>query len=215
MMRGHMSTRLLNVALFIFVLFSTALANNANAGLIEETIYTDSDGVEWIYFGSFVTNDGPVWSDAQLWNDENGNSAYGDIAGAVNGLEAAAIIFGLDINDIALSAYGGGINANGEVYLDPDTDDLTQIAEYAPIVNHDAWYVQVSGPVVLDDEDAASDDNGDGVYSEAGDQSAYVNDRSDVQTTYVFKAVEVPEPSTLAIFSLALFALSTRRFKKQ
>jgi hypothetical protein len=43
-----------------------------------------------------------------------------------------------------------------------------------------------------------------------------VNDRAvlNYNLNYVFKAVEVPEPSTLAIFALALCGLGVRCFKK-
>jgi len=243
-MRGHMSTRLLNVALFIFVLFSTVLASNAKAGLILGTIYTDTDGREWIYFGSFDTNDGDIWNDADgnsaygdvVWNDADGNSIYGDIdangdivdangdivdvdadsvygdyATPLNGLEAAADFFNDYTSEFAISVFAPNVDAED---VDSIIPSIIDIVAGAPVVNHTAWYVQYESFVTQDDEDATAN-AGEPGYSEIGDISAITNDRNDSQTNYVFKAVEVPEPSTLAIFSLALFALGARRFKKQ
>jgi len=211
-MRGHMSTRLLNVVLFIFVLFSTALTSTANAGLIKDGIYTDSDGIEWIYFGSFDLALGPYWEDV------DGNTAYGDlnygdygsidpseIIAPLNGLEAAALLFGLDINDLAISAYAKGQD-------EPDGNE--------PWVNHEAWYDDIDSGVATAAEDIDAD-VGDAGYSETGDSSAFIDDHADPVNdegeyiNHIFVAVEVPEPSTLAIFSLALFALGASRFKKQ
>jgi hypothetical protein len=223
-MRGCMSSKVLNIALVIFFLFSIVIASSAKAGLIENTVYTDANGLEWIYLGSFVTNDGPDYQNASSWNTANGFDPTSS-AHAVNGLEAAGIIFGFDIADLALSAFDFDEDlTDGFVYVDPDpTSSETALVAGAAIVNHLAWYARVggtvngvvhSGSVQRYAEGIEADGNADDLYSTVGDKSAYVDDRTDIRTNYVFKVVDIPEPSTLAIFSLALFGLSLRQFKK-
>lgn len=205
-----MSTKLVNTILAIFVLVSSCLANNANAGLILGTIYTDFEDVQWEYIASYNISDGPIW------NDANKDGVVGDNAVPVNGLEAAAGIWGLDVSEIALSAYGLAVDEDG-VYVEDADLSKTAVVAGARIVNHDAWYMEYKSFMTLDDEgiDADPDDNNE--YS-IGDKSAYIRDEirsNETRITYVFKAVTVPEPSTLAIFSLALFGLGARRLKKQ
>jgi hypothetical protein len=212
-----MSSKIIN--LVAICLFSLCIAGNANAGLIIDEVYTDYDGIEWQYIGSFDTNGGVVW------NNANGDSVFDDFATPLNGLEAAAIIFGGDASQYAISVlFPAPSVPNGPTPTDVDSSShvwvgsvgpKAEIAKGAAIVSNEAWYATHSGGVTIKAEGITADLNGDGLYSTAGDMSAYVNDRLDARTNYVFKAVStpVPEPSTLAIFSLALIGLASRRIK--
>lgn len=141
-----------------------------------------------IYVGSYVVTDGDTWP------------SNPDVYSAI---EAAEVVFG--------AAVGGDylISINGD-----DINDISLTAWYAVIG---------TGPSIFD-QNYSLDTNLDGYGGsgwEAGDDvSAYVNDGffSDLEgINYVFfeTDAQIPEPSTLAIFGLALMGLASRRFKKQ
>jgi len=189
-LRGSMSSKLLGIALTIFILFSATITSNANAGLIVPDIDPTSDDI-WEYIGSYDLRDGPNW---QLTELVNGVETLVDVR-PLNALEAA--VFALP-----------GLNLN--------IDDLA-ISMIANTVFHNAWYDRYENGVTVLSENISADFGNDGKYSQFGDVSAYISDHDNQESSninYVFRRViDVPEPSTLAIFALALIGLSARRLK--
>jgi hypothetical protein len=177
---------------------SIGLLGQANAGLILGGIYEDGAGLKWEYIGEFNLGDGPDW---------NGNDADGTNAPAKNGLEWAAVLFA-SLEQLAVAAF-----AEGEL------DGL--LSTGTEVVNHKAWYdTYWSGPdrpeIYRESESLTANIGGNSnLYDFKGDRSAFVRDSAEVSyINYVFKAVEVPEPSTLAIFSLALLGFGVRKLKR-
>ncbi|MGV2871627.1 PEP-CTERM sorting domain-containing protein [Colwellia sp. E150_009] len=183
-----MSSKILNAVLFC--LLSLCLMGKANATLIVGTIYEDQAGVEWEYVGSFDLAAGPHWDGATPYN----------------GLEAAEFIFGSPI------AYQYALSS----FLSVDIE--TNVHGFG--VNHMAWYdsYNLTTGVHEASESAVANVSGASTYDADGDISAYINDRawSGENISHVFKSVttSVPEPSTLAIFAIALVGLASRRIKR-
>jgi hypothetical protein len=168
--------------------------------------YTDADGKLWEYIDFFDLYDGPDGSsDPALYN----------------GLEAALELFGNtgdSLKDFALSAFNIDTSSIGEITME-EIASLTSNDTGHADVNHKAWYdaFGTNGGLVIKSESSVANVDGDpDKYDVVGDISAYVKDRAiaEKNLNYVFKAVEVPEPSTLAIFALALLGLGARKFKR-
>lgn len=184
-----MSSKLLNIVLFC--LLSLSIANKANAGLIVGDLYTDEAGVQWAYVGSYDLAAGPHWDGAIPYN----------------GVEAAAVVFGSPL------AYTYAISSFLEV------DIMSNIHGFG--VNHKAWYDSFDLSTGIHEnsstESAVANNAGGPTYDANGDISAYVSDRAWLgeHINYVFKSVttSVPEPTTIAIFALALIGLASRRTK--
>jgi len=182
---------------------SVGLIGQANASVIyfqEGTNYSDSNGKLWEYIGSFDLKN----------NDTKDNKA-------LNGLEAAMELFGVagdKVEDFALSAFFLDFITQGVITVDEIEAAKTGDAD----VNHKAWYDLFQGTIDVRAEGILVNMDGDALKSyDAGDSSAFVSDRaaSLLNINYVFKRVSlVPEPSTLAIFALALFGLGARKFKR-
>jgi hypothetical protein len=204
-----MSSKIINVVLFC--LFTLCIAGKANAGLIKGDLYADDAGVQWEYLGSYDIF--PSEIEYKLPTDvEILNGANTEITN-FNGIEAATHTFGTLTGD--------------QEYAISTTDVLIfdflgiDISEY--IVNHQAWYDIYGGKVngvnvglVSKDESYVEPND---FYNVDGAYSAYIGDRALLgdNINYVFKSVttSVPEPTTLAIFSLALMGLTARRFKNK
>lgn len=173
---------------------SIGLFGQANAVLIVGEIYQDDAGLEWEYVGNFDLGAGPKF----------------DVAKPYSGLDAAKSIFG-ELDKLALAAYDADFGFNAIIVGDN-------------VVNHLAWYdsywtgVQLDGPAIemLDEGQTAEGGGTIDNYDAIGDVSAYVQDRATLgsYTNYVFKAVEVPGPSTLIIFAIVLFCLCVRKLKR-
>lgn len=176
----------------IFVaLFSIGLVGQANAALI----FQDSAGVDWTFVGSYNLADGPNWDDADGSCDIAGadqSTCWGDNAKPLNGIEAAELLFALAANEIFA------------------------ISTINTWVDHLAYYDEYQGNVaVAKGESIVADSDSNGSYDTFGDASAYIHDRagSDI-INYVFKrTIDVPEPSALAVFALALCVFGARRLK--
>ena len=183
-----MNSKIINVVLIC--LFSLCIAGKANAGLIVGELYEDTEesGLFWEYVGSFDLASGSPFRTATPYN----------------GLEAAALNFEGDISQFAIAAYAVDFSFNSITIGDA-------------IVNHSAWYDGNVGSISILKEDIKADVNDNGTYDIKSDLSAWVRDRALLgdHINYVFKAVSVPEPSTLAIFMLALAGLTTRHLKKK
>lgn len=204
-----MNIKFLNVVLAL--LLSTCLLSQANANLIVSDPYfivgdnyTDSDNIEWEYLGFFDLADGPAKSATPTPS---------------NGLEAALALFGDvgdSLQDFALSAFDMDTSASGEI-TGVEIGVLVSGNPSHTDVTHTAWYDTFDDtPGVHITGEAETANNAGGLtYDANGDISAYVGDRAvaEFNLNYVFKAVDVPEPSTLALFVLALFGLGVRRLK--
>jgi len=191
-----MNTKFFKIALTAIVLLSSSIAN---AGILTVgDIVSDSDGVNWEYVGYYDMASGPIF------NDVNDDGVFDDYAPIYTGISAAEENFGI----LGLNEYYA-------------------ISTVETEVDHRAWYDRYLNGYVTETENFISDINNDDIYSQFGDSSAWVRDRALVdplalllglqpenRTNFVFKSVNVPEPSSIAIFSLALLAFSRRLLKK-
>lgn len=191
-----MSSKILNAVLGLtFIILSSI--NSAQAGLIVGDLYADDSGVMWEYVGSYDL------TDIDLVNNSIPPMA-------INGLEAAELIFGvLSSGEYALSA--GELGA--ELFGTPNNSIDLIAGSSGFYVNHDAWYDAFQGDYDIHAEDVVADNQGGVGYDAIGDISALVDDRavSGFNINYVFSSVSIPEPSTLLIFSLGVFGLLARK----
>ncbi len=201
----------------LVAIFSLSLISTANAGLIEGQLYSDADGVQWEYVGYFDLYDGPKLIDNYT---DGPDGEYDGSISLYNGIDAAHFAYSQNL------FYGGSFSVNDTIALSaysaynvPDVSDsdfflLTQ----GYTVNKLAWYDSFDSVGLKElSQDLEANVGGDATkYDFNGDVSAFIKDRvtkSGRNLNYVFKSVSVnvPEPSTLAIFSIALVGLSLRR----
>ena len=200
-----MSSKFLKI--IIATLLSVGLIGQASAALILGENYTDDNNVLWSYVGKYDLVKGPAWDGA----DSNIKTAN---ATPYNGLEAAvaAGIVSGPLEDIAIAAFDRFFQ----------TFELPNVNAGDQIVTHTAWYDGSQSAIKMFAENIIADGDEDGFYTQgvftngSTDRSAWVLDRGGNEgqyMNYVFKRVSVPEPSTFAIFVLALCGLAVRRRK--
>lgn len=184
-----MSSKILYVILFS--VFSLFIAEKVNAGLIVGDFYSDNDGIQWQYVGSFDLAMGP---DLYVPNTPT-PTPY-------NGIEAAVLNFGVLAEGVEYALSSNNVNSY--------TNDISSF-----IVNHKAWYDSYDLDIHQANESLIANNSGGLGYDGVGDVSAFILDRAfeGDNINHVFKSIAVPEPSTLAIFLLALSALTFRRIK--
>jgi hypothetical protein len=210
-----MSSKFLKVIFAAVV--SIGLIGQANAISIsyfeEGEHYTDANGNLWEYLGAFDVGAGLQYIDV------NSNGIYDAADGdqfptPLNALEAAVSLGFGSLDELAISAFVFDA-FNGVITEEEFAFFETLFGGDIVEVNFMSWYDGFVGSLDLLAQDIEADKNGDGKYTSGTDRSAYVKDRSVIgdYTNYVFKSVSVPEPSTFAIFALALFVLGARRLK--
>tara|TARA_R110001592_G_scaffold280057_2_gene547429 strand:- start:1108 stop:1686 length:579 start_codon:yes stop_codon:yes gene_type:complete len=191
-----MSSKIINIV--VVCMLSLFVADRANAGLIIGDLYSDDTGIQWEYVNSF---------DLSLGERYKQNNIIQNVE-TFNGLEAAVKLYG--------PLAGGAIYALSSNDFDEYSYFNNTINGF---VNHKAWYDSFgqNGSVRARAENITTDNAGAAGYNTVGDYSAYIKDRAQAGDfmNHVFKSVttSVPEPSTIAIFSLALIGLVSRRFK--
>ncbi|GAC20947.1 PEP-CTERM sorting domain-containing protein [Paraglaciecola arctica] len=200
-----MSSKFLKV-IFAAVM-SIGLIGQVNASTIyyfeDGQNYTDADGKLWEYLGAFDVSDGPLFSTAPT---------------PLNGLETAVHLGFGDIEDLAISAFsfdvGNGLLTDSEFAI--EQADAASVGISIFEVNFKSWYDGFGSSVSLFGQGIKADADNDGKYTFGTDKSAFVHDRarSGEYINYVFKTVSVPEPSTFAIFLLALCGLGARLAKR-
>ncbi|TWX52194.1 PEP-CTERM sorting domain-containing protein [Colwellia hornerae] len=196
------------ISIIVVILFSLCIVERANAGLIVGDLYSDDAGIQWAYVGSFDLADGEEYREFNANDEEIIKNVI-----TYNGLEAAELLF-RPLTDGSVYALSSNSTTNDNNY------DLVNF-----IVNYKAHYdffddeldPNYSGRLKELAQDVVTDNAGGVGYNANGDLSAFVDDRAlkGVKINHVFKSItiSVPEPSTIAIFSLALIGLVTRRFK--
>lgn len=203
-------------------ILSIGLLGQANATTIsyfeEGELYTDADSKFWEYIGFFDLDFNGL--------DARDSSGYFLNPELYNGLEAALSIFGVggdSLQDFALSAFGvdggypGEITASEIAFLKKNNPNHAD-------VNHMAWYdtfgegLGLNIKVETEATNLGGDPSGGGTnaYDAQGDISAFVDDRAvfNFNLNYVFKAIEVPEPSNFAVFAFAILCLVARRLRR-
>lgn len=186
-----MSSKILYVVLFS--VFSLFIAEKGNAGLIVGDFYSDNNGIQWQYVGSFDLAMGPDLYDLNTPTP----TPY-------NGIEAAVLNFGVLSEGVEYALSSNNVNSY-----------INNISNF--VVNHKAWYDSYDFNMGLHqaNESLVANNTGGLGYDGVGDVSAFIWDRAyqGDNINHVFKSIAVPEPSTLVIFLFALSALIFRPIK--
>lgn len=235
-----MSSKILNILLLCVL--SLSIVSKANAGLIEGHTYLDEAGKEWTYYGSFDLSEGREWRELSSNGYEyatplNGLEAVQQLVfPELSGLLIALSTNIVDPNSVDPSDdYLVNHNAWYDSFYDGNDPAkvLTAIHEADEAAqadfDGDSRYDEIGDiSAYIHDRTKTEQQINDDNQSNLDNYNALIQLLPDGATlpppptpatyipyaTHVFTAVSVPEPSTFAIFALALVGLASRRFKK-
>ena len=190
---------------------ATIIVSNPNgAYFVQGENYTDSFNNLWEYIGFYDLADGlSANDDPMIFTGKTAAIEALNVSGPLEDIAVSAFIFDANQGELTRGQFendrSDAFNYDGTIIYD---------------VNFSAWYDFFTGSIAIKSEEFVSDVGSDNKYSAVGDASAYVVDRTtnmtpQVNLNYVFKRViEVPEPSTIALFALAICGLAIRRIKR-
>ncbi|MCJ8322071.1 MAG: PEP-CTERM sorting domain-containing protein [Colwellia sp.] len=216
-----MNIKMLKAAVAGLVL---SVSGFANAGLITSEISTPDSIIDFSQFGSFNFTSGPIEigslvGESILWSSTNNGSVIGNGG------------YGLDSNGrwdnmngyIGLNTSSGSMSID---FSDGPIQEFSLLANYAPGFGEFFLEAYGLGGILLESYNISSlaaivtNTNNTGEYRGISrmDNDIYsirLSNAYVVADNLSFSRVEVPEPTTLAIFALGLMGLAARRFKKQ
>ena len=228
-----MKTKLINTTLCGLILSMSSIVNNASATIIFEedfsggssslqnssiVTWSDSDGGGFEVYGT--NSSSPRGMSGTYDHDNDSGTAEIAIPGAIEvnddrGNVLLTATFSLDsainTNEMGILSFFGGVRGGNATLASVEIFNLTTNTSLSGILNPTLgagnW---IYNEFNFEPTAANAGDylqirwNGGGTNSANGQEVALVS----------FSTVEVPEPSTLAIFALGMFGLASRKFKK-
>jgi len=179
----------INAVILSFFLSIIAASNTAYAGLITETQNQSVAGQDFTF--SFNVSDWVLGSSSGLTLEVRGDfSQYNSTEG-----------FRVTVEGVDFGTWTYQTSDSTILYTQ-DTATLFKTFDFSSIITDD-----------LLNDDVLEFSVKFSYFVDVGyNQSSLV---PHVKSTFVYNSVDVPEPSTLAIFALGMIALASRRFKKQ
>jgi hypothetical protein len=184
-----MKCKKINAVILSFFISIIATTNTANAGLITETQIQTIDFQDFTF--NFNVNDWVLGSDSSLLLEIKGDFS------PVNYEYFTLLVEGLN--------YGHWTRDNSDSFTAFSSETATLTNKFTFNTSHTTTFLS-------DDVFSFNVNFSSEVHEFWGghDGSAPY-----VKAIYSYKSVDVPEPSTLAIFALGMIGLASRRFKKQ
>lgn len=229
-----MKSKLINTALLSTILSASFFVTNANATLIFEedfsggsralsnsstVTWADSDGGGFEVYGARSSS--PRGMSGTYDHDNDASTANIAIPGAIEVNDDAGDVlltatFNLDVsinaNQMSVLSFLGGVRGNNATGASVEVFNMTQNTSLSgvliPTLGKGDW-VHNEFSFVSTAANAGDDIQirwtGGGTNSANGQEVALVS----------FSTVDVPEPSTFAIFALGMMGLAARRFKRK
>ena len=202
-----MKLSLVKAVLITMSLFVVNFSQIAHAGLLTGALNVDNQ--HWVYLSTDDNTQGNLLSSGNDWTITDTFSA-----GLMAGTDYFLHIYAKDVGGIA--GFLGEFNLTGSEHL--FSNGLDEV-----LTNTSDWQVSTSGWNNYVNASMVNGTNGVGPWGNiAGvDSSAtwiWTTDAQNDNQVYfslAITATDVPEPSTLAIFALALMGLASRRANKQ